>query len=461
MAFAFERRCYEAAPVSIKRTIGLIPFAWLAGQAYRETFARGRWLERASRAQLQQYQERELGAILQFVVDQVPAYRGLRALVSRHKPLEALKAFPLLSKDMVQADLPNYLPRDFSRIPHYEVTTGGTSGNQLRLYWDDDSQSNDMAFMHRQWQRVGYTPRSRKATFRGVSFRRLPPGVYWQENPIYRELQFSPFHMSESNLPAYVAQITRYAPSYFHGYPSALDVLAEFVLRQGMSERVPRIEAALLGSEAATEVQRARIAQAFRTRVYSWYGHTERVILAGECEKNSTYHHFPDYGILEIIDEEGNACERAGERGELVGTGLLNRALPLVRYRTGDYATRCEARCECGRQWDRFTDVEGRWHQDMVLGRSGARISIAALNMHGPLFEHVRRYQYVQDEVGKCTLNVMVAPSFRESDRTALQSAYASKTGNEILWTVKEVDDIPLTSRGKLRLLLSSIAGKT
>jgi phenylacetate-CoA ligase len=460
MAFQFKKRVYESLPISVKRMVGLIPFSWWAGSVYRTVYRRGLWFDRANRHDLREYQEQKLGEVLRFVVDQVPAYQSLRAVVDRRRPFEALKAFPFLDKDAVQADCRKYLPSDFDRIPHYEATTGGTSGNQLRLYLDDKSQSIDMAFMHRQWQRVGYTPGCRKATFRGVSFRHLGPGIYWQENPIYNELQFSPFHMAESNLHAYVEQIIRYTPSYFHGYPSAIDILAEFVLRQGLSDRLPRIEAALLGSEGATAAQRERIEQAFRTRVYSWYGHSERVVLAGECETSGTYHHFPDYGILEIIDDNGNSCEHEGERGEIVGTGLLNRSLPLIRYRTGDYATRCESRCECGRHWDRFTDVEGRWHQDMIIGRNGARISVAALNMHGPLFECVRRYQYVQDEVGKCALNVMVAPSFGDADRAAIQKAYESKTGDEVLWMVKEVDDIPLTVRGKLRLLLSSIVGK-
>ena len=315
MAFDLKRRIYEFLPVPVKRSFCLIPFARLAGNAYRTVYGRGPWFDRASREDLEKYQERELGEVLRFAVDQVPAYQPLRRVVDRHKPFEALKAFPLLDKDAVQAHQQYYLPRDFEKIPHYETTTGGTSGNQLKIYVDDCSQSVESGFMHRQWRRVGYTTRQRKATFRGVSFPNLKPGIFWQHNPICNELQFSPFHMSEANLGAYVDKIIRFAPSYFHGYPSALDVLAEYVLRNGLTKKMPRIKAALLGSEGAMAGQRERIERAFGTRVYSWYGHSERVVLAGECENNSTYHHFPDYGILEIIDDNGNLCDREGEIG--------------------------------------------------------------------------------------------------------------------------------------------------
>lgn len=457
MAFNLKRRIYETLPVSVKRSICLVPFPWLAGKDYRMVYQRRRWFDRASLADLRALQALELGQVLCFAVDQVPAYNHLRAKVEKYPPFEALKFFPLLDKDTVQADQTTYLPRDFQRIPHYETTTGGTSGNQLKIYVDDCSQAVETAFMHRQWARVGYTSRQRKATFRGVAFPKLRPGVFWQHNPIYNELQFSPFHMSEANLGAYVEQLIRFKPSYLHGYPSAIDVLAEYVLRHGLVSRMPQIQAALLGSEGATQHQRERIEIAFKTRTYSWYGHSERVVLAGECETSKAYHHFPDYGILEIIDDQGNSCDKEGERGEIIGTGLYNRCMPLIRYRTGDYATRLDSRCACGRVWDRFTDVEGRWKQDMVIGKNGTRISLAALNMHGPLFERVRRFQFFQEVAGICILKIMTTPEFSENDRLLIDAAYKKKVGEEVQFVITIVDDIPLTARGKLKMLDSRL----
>jgi len=457
MAFELKRSFYDALPVSIKRSVCLIPFSWLAGKGYQITYQRGTWADRATQKELRQYQEKMLGEMLHFAVEQIPAYQCLRSVVERHKPFEALKAFPLLDKDTVQANQHDYLPRDFEKIPHYETTTGGTSGNQLKIFLDDNAQSVEMGFMHRQWRQVGYTTRDRKATFRGVPFPNLKSGIFWQYNPVYNELQFSPFHMSETNLGLYVNQIIRFEPSYFHGYPSALDVLAEYVLRHGLTDKMPPIKAVLLGSEGVSELQRERIERAFRTRAYSWYGHSERVILAGECEKNSTYHHFPDYGVLEIIDDNERTCDCEGDRGEIIGTGLFNHCMPLIRYRTGDYATRLESKCECGRCWDRFTDVEGRWKQDLVIGKSGTRMSLTALNMHGPLFERVVRYQYFQDKPGICVLRVMASPEFTDQDHMAIESAYKKKVGEEVQFIINVVDDIPLTKRGKLKMLDSRL----
>ncbi len=96
-----------------------------------------------------------------------------------------------------------------------------------------------------------------------------------------------------------------YRPEFLHGYPSAVDVLAEYVVRHGLTPKLPPIKAALLGSETCSPAQRERIEAAFRTRVYTWYGHSERTVLGGECEYSRVYHMFPSYGILAIIGEDG------------------------------------------------------------------------------------------------------------------------------------------------------------
>ena len=453
MRFDLKRRIYESLPGPVRAPVGWLPFGWLAGRSYRTALRRGARLDRAPREELEAWQARALGELLAFACDQVPAYQPLRRVVARLAPMEALKAFPLLDKRTLQEDLPRYLPRDFACLPHYECSTGGTSGNQLRLYLDNDSQSVEMAFMHRQWARVGYRPRCRKAMFRGVDFPRLRPGRYWQANPIYNELQFSPYHMNEETLGLYWQELLRYRPAFLHGYPSAIALLAGYLRRRGLPGERLGLRAALLGSEGLLPEQRALIEEVFRTRAYSWYGHSERVILAGECERSNAYHHFPDYGVLEIVKAGDGAPAEPGETGELVGTGLLNRSLPLIRYRTEDRARRLDWRCPCGRAFDRFDEVEGRWEQDCVIGRNGSRISLAALNIHGPCFENVIRYQYYQEAPGKVELRAMITERFSAADEAALHEAYRRKVGDELDIAIRAVPDIPLTARGKFRRL--------
>lgn len=449
--YARKRRLYESLPRWIQASVCLVPFPLLAGRAYRSTMARHSQVEAATRRDILDYQSVRLGELLRYAVDQVPAYEGLKSAVDRMPPFEALKAFPMIDKDALQADMTRYLPRCFDRVPHYECATGGTSGNQLKFFLDDTSQSVETAFLHRLWRRVGYSWRARKATFRGVEFPGIDASSPWQPNPIYNEMQFSPYHLGGLTIDRYIDKLIEFRPEFMHGYPSAISTLVRLAEAAGRSLHDLGVKAVFLASEPVFLEQRSDIERLLGTRVFSFYGHSERVILGGECEQDSSYHNFPDYGILEIVDTGVGTEVQEGETGELVGTGLLNRSLPLIRYRTGDHARRLASRCACGRAFDRFDQVEGRWGQEYVVGKSGANIYTAALNMHGPFFSKVMRYQYFQRRAGHVELRLMVAPGFTDADSRQLVAAFARKLGTELDIEPVVVDQIPLTTRGKLR----------
>ncbi|NLE39788.1 MAG: phenylacetate--CoA ligase family protein, partial [Pirellulaceae bacterium] len=146
-----------------------------------------------------------------------------------------------------------------------------------------------------------------------------------------------------------------------------------------------------------------------------------------------------------------------GSIGELVGTTFWNHCLPLIRYRTEDRARRLGHCCDCGRNFDRFDQVEGRWKQEYIVGKNGSRISIAAMNMHGAMFDNVVRYQYHQKEQGILELRAMTRPDFGPDDVELLTRAYRRKVGEELDVRIVKVDDIPLTARGKLRRLIQEL----
>jgi phenylacetate-CoA ligase len=124
-----------------------------------------------------------------------------------------------------------------------------------------------------------------------VSFSHLKPGCYWQENPIYNESAVFAVSHEQQTLPAYVEQSdSLLGRNTFMVIRRRSELLAEFIIRRG-GRRFCR-ESRLLSSisEGFAGQQRERIEAAFQTRVFSFYCHSERIIMAGECEANETYH---------------------------------------------------------------------------------------------------------------------------------------------------------------------------
>jgi phenylacetate-CoA ligase len=89
---------------------------------------------------------------------------------------------------------------------------------------------------------------------------------------------------------------------------------------------------------------------------------------------------------VEILRPDGRLA-RLGERGEITVTGGFNHVLPLVRYRTGDYASwatdgRPVLVDLVGRAPIRFRRADGRWINNHEIGHALAHLPISQFRAH-------------------------------------------------------------------------------
>ena len=99
--------------------------------------------------------------------------------------------------------------------------------------------------------------------------------------------------------------------------------------------------------------------KALGSRLYPHYGSRECGLGgAVTCPAFDGMHLRENHIIPEIIGEQGNVLPD-GEYGELVITTIGAEAMPLIRYRTGDY-TRILPQCPCGGVTRRIDTVSRR-----------------------------------------------------------------------------------------------------
>jgi phenylacetate-CoA ligase len=109
-----------------------------------------------------------------------------------------------------------------------------------------------------------------------------------------------------------------------------------------------------------------RLEQRWNARLFSTYGITELAASLGECEAGCGGHLHPELLHVEILDEQGQPVPD-GEVGEVTATTFGVEAMPLVRYRTGDYAALFREPCRCGRATPRLGPIVGRKHHKLKL----------------------------------------------------------------------------------------------
>jgi len=218
------------------------------------------------------------------------------------------------------------------------------------------------------------------------------------------------------------------------------------------------VKALLCGSENLYPWQRKLFEQVFKCRAYSWYGYTEQAALAGECEESSKYHIFPQYGILELIDENGKIIKEAGKMGEIIATGFINFAFPFIRYRTEDLAMYSDEKCSCGRNYDLLGKVEGRL-QDIVVTKDNRYVTLTALifGQHFDSFSRFKEMQIVQKEKGKIEIKIVKSGSFTERDEKEIISRIQDAVGDGLDLEINYVNKISRTKRGKHKFLVQKL----
>ena len=407
-------------------------------------------------ARLVEYQLSKLRRMLKHCAENVPYYRSMFRRLGFDpeslRDVSDLRALPLLDKETVRANINDLLAENIPARKRIYYTTGGTSGTPLGIYNLRHTAGRELAFILTQWARVGFRYKHLRAILRGAPVKNRR---HWRYEVRERAYVFSNFHMTPDNVAEYARVMRRNRLSALHSYPSAVVDFARHL--KDMQIEPPQFASVLASSENLYPGQREFIESFFGARLFSWYGHTENLILAGECEVSNYYHIFPEYGVAEVVKEDGSAAASEDELGELVGTTLDNFVMPLIRYRTGDYARIGPARCACGRNYRLLKETRGRWHQEMLVGRLNNLISVTALNVHTDVFDRAQQIQFYQRERGKLELRIKRKSDYTDRDSRRILDALEEKIGDTMEITLSFPDEIPLSPRGKFRLVIQEL----
>jgi len=146
----------------------------------------------------------------------------------------------------------------------------------------------------------------------------------------------------------------------------------------------------------------------WQARVYSTYGNTELASSLCECDAGQGGHLHPESLFVEALDEAGCPAPD-GQVGELTATTFGVEAMPLIRYRTGDFAAIYREPCTCGRQTLRIGPVAGRASQKLKL--KGTTVFPGALKSVLDSFPEISAYVIVarRDAGGADAVEVRMA----------------------------------------------------
>jgi phenylacetate-CoA ligase len=143
-------------------------------------------------------------------------------------------------------------------------------------------------------------------------------------------------------------------------------VARQLALAQLESGYIPiKIEQFLTVSDRVDPQLRALISDVFGGRIIDRYSSEEFGYIALQCPVHDHMHVCSPSLVVEVVDDEGNACD-IGVPGRVLVTSLHNFAMPLIRYDIGDIAEFGEP-CDAGIIWPVLKQVNGRDRDSITL----------------------------------------------------------------------------------------------
>lgn len=203
-------------------------------------------------------------------------------------------------------------------------------------------------------------------------------------------------------------------------------------------------------SETLTDWQRHAIETAFRTKVDDSYTNGEQSVLLTQCE-HGNYHVNYEYSIVEFVPIY---AERDMTLARVIGTGFLNKAMPFIRYDTGDCVEikNGDVRCSCGRRGPVITKIHGR-EDDLIITKAGNVVG-RILRIFKPGMP-IRESQIVQHEDGSLEIIIVKQSGYSRDTENQLLEELSTRLGDSMSVSFTYTDLIPRGKSGKFRAVVS------
>lgn len=426
--------------------------------AHRSQYLRelsvSQWLDAAT---LRQRQWDRIGEVVEYAFKHCLYYQQRFAGAGFDGTLRDWSDFrrlPLLTKQDVRENRDGLLSRKFHRDELVEARTGGSTGTALTLYFDGRCQELRNAAAMRSDRWAGWDIGMKIAAVWGN-----PPVADTLKKKLRnllldRILYLDTMRIDEASIRRFVEDWRKEKPRILFGHSHSIYILASYLQR--MAVRDLRPNGIISTSMMLLEPERRLIEDVFNCRVTNRYGCEEVGLIGCECEQHRGLHLNSDHIVVEFLKEDGTEA-RPGEEGNIIVTDLINRGMPLIRYRVEDIGVPSDRTCLCGRGLPLMERVVGR-QADFLKRPDGSLVAgVSLVERTLTAIPGIEQMQLIQDEMLRIRANVVKDSSFCDKSEDALRSELQSVLGRQVTIEITYVQNLDQTRTGKYRFAICSV----
>ncbi|OYN87984.1 hypothetical protein CGZ92_06945 [Parenemella sanctibonifatiensis] len=385
-------------------------------------------------------------AIMKHALEQVPFYRRLGEV--------AFIDLPVVDKALIRASQDDFLAAGFDRSKLAATHTSGSTGIPFTTYQDGAKVLRHRGSLVANYRFVGADPWG--PFLHTKQWGTLTSRQRWVMQLTKNHFAYAGVHQDPRPPASIAGWLKRHPGAVAMGYSSYLEGLFRAWDESGLSIPPGTVRAVVGISEPASPFLTILTKRLFGVSPRMRYSNMEMGLIAVSGEDMSVYHIDTSSFHVEILEVDSNRPADPGQSGRIVVTDLTNRAMPLLRYDTGDLG-RFVVSNDGVLDRSRLTDIQGRRLDVIHAGDAEHPRRLHALQIWGltTRISEIRQFQLRQHSLGHFTW-ILNAPASAELERR-LQAILETVVGPTEHCDFTYVDEVPVLASGKRQFFVNEI----
>ncbi len=367
-----------------------------------------------------------------------------------------LSEIPILTKDIIRDSYNELLCDEINKRKTYINTSGGTTGEPVRLVQDQNYRNNFRLTTYRQKQEIGYSFAEPMIKIWG-SERDILKGSIGYRAKLFNYLKnchfLNSFYLSEGIIKNHIKIINKIKPRLIVGYVHSMHEISQYINKNNIN--IAPVPVIMCTAGTLYSFMENEISKAFKAKVINRYGSREVGNIACSTFQHNDLKVAQNHVYIEIVDNQGNLCPENTE-GNIAITLLSNYSMPLIRYKIGDRGVLNLTNFG----YPVLTKLSGR--ENEFLRCASGKMVDGEFITHMFYFKNwVQKFQVIQNDLVSLDVNVLCnyQPTLKEV--ITLEQELKNVMGLSFTINFNFVDEVKPQSSGKFSYVICNINNLT
>ena len=386
--------------------------------------------------------------ILQYAVTHTEYYKNLNP--------ESIYNFPVVNKEEVVSNMDEMFSVDYKdkKDKLKSMSTSGTTGSPFKIYQNANKVNRNTADVLYFYNKGGYSIGDRIYHLRvWTDLNRKSRIDVCREN--YKMLDTS--NLDKEGATNFIKSLlSDKSKKLVLGFPSSFDALMEYIDEDAKYDW--NVKAIFALAEALPNKTKRKMQAIFKCPVLSIYSNQELGFLARQPYTGENYFEINTASyFIEFLKIDSDEPAEEMEEARIVVTDLFNKAVPMIRYDTGDLGAYSYIKDKNGQRKRVINKVIGR-KADYLYSNQKQRLSPYIIITKLWDYYGIKQCQLIQEDYDEVTLKVV----YRENENKAAINSQLTKEvmevfGKDTNLQILDLNDIPVEKSGKRKYIVSKI----